>query len=117
MFTTTRCAAVVSILLLCMAAGQTMAADVSAKIDAKDCEKPDYPVRWVNEGDSGNVIVAFLVGPDGKVMDSKIVESSGSLRVDRASAKAGARCKFQPGEKNGLAAASWTKVRYSWQMD
>lgn len=117
MLSTKRSAAIVSILLLCLAAGQSMAADVSAKLDPRECEKPEYPVRWQNEGDGGNVVVAFLVGTDGKVMESKIVASSGSVRVDRASARAGARCKFQPGARDGQAAPSWAKVRYTWLMD
>jgi protein TonB len=117
MFSTKRSAVVVSILLLCLAAGQAMAADVSAKIDPRECDKPDYPLRWQSEGDSGNVLVAFLVGADGKVTQSKIVESSGSARVDRASARAGARCKFEPAAKNGQAAPSWAKVRYTWLLE
>ncbi len=114
MFSITRYAAVASSLLLCLCAGQAMAADTAAKFDGKECAKPDFPSRWLNDGDGGNVVVAFLVGTDGKVMESKIVESSGSTRIDRASAKAGARCMFQPGAKNGQAAPSWARVRYTW---
>jgi protein TonB len=112
-----RSAAVLSILLLCLAAGHSMAADVPARINGAGCDKPDYPLRWQQEGDGGNVIVAFLVGTDGKVMDSRIVTSSGSPRVDRASARAGARCTFQPAAVNGQLAPSWTKVRYSWLLE
>lgn len=112
MFSTTRYHAVAASLLLCLAAGKTMAADVSPKIDTRHCEKPDFPARWHDEGDGGNVIVAFLVGTDGKVVESKIVESSGSRRVDRASARAGAQCKFVPAAKPG-----WARVRYTWLVD
>lgn len=48
------------------------------------------------------------------VKESKIVESSGSLRMDKASARAGARCTVQPGARNGEAAPSWTKLHFSW---
>jgi protein TonB len=112
MFSTKRYTAVAASLLLCLAAGNAVAADVSPTIDMRDCEKPDFPARWHNEGDGGNVIVAFLVGTDGKVIESKIVESSGSTRVDRASAKAGAQCKFVP-----AAAPGWARVRYTWLVD
>ncbi|MFL6657974.1 MAG: energy transducer TonB [Massilia sp.] len=114
---TPRLCAVAAALLLSVSAGQAMAADVAAKFDPKDCEKPDFPARWMNEGDAGNVVVAFLVGADGKVVESKILESSGSSRVDRASAKAGARCKFQAGSRDGQAAPGWAKVRYTWLVD
>ena len=114
MLSTKRHAAVLSSLLLCLATPLALAADHSAKVDPKDCGKPDYPVRWQNEGDSGEVIVAFLIGADGKVMESKVVESSGYQRVDRASVRAGARCTFQPGAGG---TASWAKVKYAWIVD
>ena len=117
MFSTKRYTAVLSSLLMCLIASHAVAADRPAKIDAAACEKPEFPTRWQAEGDRGDVLVAFLVGTDGKVMDSKIVQSSGSRRVDRASASAGARCKFQPGAKDGQAAPSWAKVRYTWLVD
>ncbi len=112
-----RCATLVSSLLLCIASVQAVAADRNATFDPKGCEAPEFPARWQNDGESGNVVVAYLVGTDGKVQEAKIVESSGSPRVDRASAKAGARCKFKPAAKNGEAAAAWTKVRYSWVLN
>ena len=102
---------VVPALLLTLAAPLAMAATV----DAKDCVKPEFPARWLNEGDSGNVVVAFLVGADGKVLDSKLVESSGFPRVDRASIRAGAACKFKPASDQS--AASWAKVKYTWVAD
>jgi protein TonB len=118
MFSTKRYAAVMSSLLLCLVASHAVAADRTAKLDPKDCEKPEFPVRWQADGISGgDVLVAYLVGSDGKVMDSKVVQSSGTARIDRASVKAGARCKFEPGAKNGQAEPSWAKVRYTWLID
>jgi periplasmic protein TonB len=118
MLSTKRVSTVLSILLLSLAAPLAIAAGANATVDPKDCETPEFPARWQNEGDSGNVVVAFLVGADGKVLDSKLVESSGIVRVDRASVRAGARCKFQPGvAANGQAAASWAKVKYTWVID
>jgi len=108
MLSTKRLSTVVSALLLSLAAPLAMAATV----DPKDCVKPEFPARWLNEGDSGNVVVAFLVGADGKVLDSKLVESSGFPRVDRASIRAGAACKFKPAADQ--TAASWAKVKYTW---
>jgi len=112
MFSNKRYAAVAASLLLCLAARKAVAADPSPKLDTRECEKPDFPVRWQDEGDGGNVIVAFLVGADGKVLESKIVASSGSPRLDRASAKAGTQCKFQP-----VATPTWSKVRYKWVVE
>lgn len=111
MFSTKRIRTAVSALLLTLAAPLAMAATV----DPKDCVKPNFPARWVNDGDSGNVVIAFLVGADGKVLDSRLVESSGFLNLDRASIRAGAGCKFKPA--NDQSAASWAKVKYTWVVD
>lgn len=117
MFSTKRYAAVLSSLLLVAVAPHALAASQSARIDAAGCEKPEFPTRWHSETDGGNVLVAFLVDSDGKVTESKVIESSGDVRVDRASVRAGARCNFKPGAKDGKATASWAQVRYSWVLN
>lgn len=111
MLLTHRFPAIVSALLLSLASPLAMA----ATLDPNACAKPDFPARWLNDGDSGNVVVAYLVGADGKVLDSKLVESSGYPRVDRASIRALASCKFKPASDQS--AASWAKVKYTWVAD
>ncbi len=59
------------------------------------------------------MVVGLLVDADGKVAESKIVSSSGHPRLDRASAKASAQCRFKPAK----ATQGWTKVRYTWVID
>ncbi len=117
MFAKSRFAAVLSATLLCVASTQVMAAERAARIDESACEKPEYPSRWQDEGESGSVTVAYLVDTDGKVLQSKVLESSGAPRIDRASVRAGARCKFQPGDRDGQAALAWAKVKYSWIVE
>lgn len=116
MFSTKPLAVLVATLLLGAALPAMAAGSNVARIDTKGCEKPHFPVRWQNEGDAGSVIVGYLVGADGKVMQSKIVESSGLAWIDRASERAGARCRFEPAEGTATA-ASWTTVKYSWTVD
>ena len=67
MFSTKRYAALVSSMLFSLA---VLPAAAFAAADPSSCAKPDFPVRWVHEGDSGNVVVAFMVGADGRVVDS-----------------------------------------------
>lgn len=117
MSATTRFATVLSATLLCLSATSAMAADRPARLDVAGCEKPEFPVRWQDDGESGTVTVAYLIDTDGKVVQSKVVESSGAVRVDRASVRAGARCKFEPGAKDGQAALAWAKVKYSWVVE
>ncbi|NHZ77955.1 TonB family protein [Massilia sp. CCM 8695] len=117
MFATTRFATVLSATLLCLSATQAMAEDRPARLEVAGCEKPEFPVRWQDDGESGTVTIAYLVDTDGKVVQSKVLESSGAVRVDRASVRAGARCKFEPGAKDGQAALAWAKVKYSWVVE
>lgn len=117
MFSTKRYAAVLSSLLIAAIAPHALAASQPARLDVAGCEKPEFPTRWQTDSDGGDVLVAFLVGSDGKVMESKVIESSGDVRVDRASARAAARCNFKPAARDGKAIASWTQVRYSWVLN
>lgn len=112
-----RCFTVLATASLLLGVTQAKAVDRPARIDEKSCEKPSFPVRWLEEGDEGKVTLAFLVDTDGKVLDTRVIESSGFGRVDRASIRAGARCKFQPGAKDGVAAPSWAKVQYAWVVE
>ncbi len=117
MLSTKPIAALAAVLFLSCAAMPASAAGTSvARIDAAACEKPHFPARWQNDADGATVVIGYLVTAEGKVVDSKIVQSSGLSHVDRASERAGARCKFVPAEGSD-AAASWTKVKYSWVVN
>ena len=117
MFATTRFAPVVSALVLCLAAAPALALESPARLNAAACEKPSYPASWQEDGNVGKVTVAYLVDTDGSVLKSKVVESSGLSRLDRASVRAGARCKFEPAAKDGQAAMAWATVTYSWVVE
>lgn len=104
-------------LLLSLCAGSASAAGGSAaRLESASCAVPAFPARWQEDGDTGIVTLAVLVGADGKVMASKLLSSSGIARVDRASLKASSQCTFQPGAKDQSMPA-WTKVRYSWVVE
>ena len=117
MFATTRFAAVAAGLLLCFGASQVAAADRGARIDLNGCEKPELPARYTEDVDDAKVTVAYLVDTNGAVVSTKVVESSGNGRIDRASSRAGAKCKFKPASKDGQDAISWAKVTYKWIVD
>ena len=114
MFSTKPLAALATLVFLSAAAMPAMAAGTSsARIDPSTCDQPNFPARWTNDADGASVVVSYLVGADGKVVDSKIVQSSGYAHIDRASERAGARCRFVPADGPQTDAA-WTKVKYSW---
>ncbi len=117
MFANTRFVPVVASLLLCLTATPALALDRPARLDAAACAKPSFPAQWQAEGNEGKVTVAYLVDTDGSVLKAKVLESSGMSRLDRASIRAGSRCKFEPAAKDGQTALSWAKVTYAWIVD
>jgi protein TonB len=60
--------------------------------------------------------MAFLVGADGNVIESKVEKTSGFKNLDKAAVKAISACKFKPGTKDGAVAQTWTKVDYVWKL-
>ncbi len=90
---------------------------VAAVIDAKNCEKPDYPRNALRNGDAGTVKLALLVGIDGRVHDSKIEKSSGFRELDNAAQTGLSLCKFKPASIDGVPQQAWAKMEYVWKVD
>ena len=67
--------------------------------------------------ETGTVGMGFLVGVDGKVVDSKVEKSSGSKSLDKAALTALAQCKFKPGTKDGKPEQTWAKVDFVWKLE
>src|SRR5204862_7619104 len=51
-------------------------------VQAASCEKPEYPPAARRSGETGTVLLQFLVDVNGRVSDSKVERSSGSRRLD-----------------------------------
>lgn len=91
---------------------------VAAVIDAKQaCEEPEYPSTSRRNEEQGTVVLRFLVDVDGHVVDSKIANSSGFSRLDRAARDTLSRCIFKPGTVDGKPEQSWANIRYTWQLN
>jgi protein TonB len=105
----------IAAVLLSAVAAVAVAAEVPASVDAKNC-KADYPKASLMNEEQGDVKMAFLVGADGNVVESKLEKSSGFKNLDKAAIKALSACKFKPGTKDGAVAQTWTKVDYSWKL-
>lgn len=92
-------------------------AHVPPVIDAKrNCREPDYPPASLRMGESGTVTLAFMIGTDGKVVESKVQTTSGFARLDEAARNALSRCKFTPGSFNGVPEQAWASMKYTWQI-
>jgi periplasmic protein TonB len=89
-----------------------------AVIDArKACDEPEYPAQSRRLEETGSEVLHFLVDVDGRVIDSKIVTSSGHPRLDDAARDALSRCKFKPGTIDGKPQQSWAELKYTWKLD
>lgn len=114
MLTNFRASVVASSLLLSIVSAQASATGIQTRFDKEACAMPEYTAESLSEEQEGAVTVKLLVQPDGSVADAKVVESSGFLTLDKASRRAGARCKFKPVAKGSDIAQGWVTVRYSW---
>ncbi|WP_256078977.1 energy transducer TonB [Massilia sp. YIM B04103] len=90
---------------------------VAAVVDSSACAKPEYPPKALRNGDAGTVMLAFLIGVDGKVKEARIEKSSGSRELDRAAQAGLGLCRFKPGTVDGVAQESWTRMQYVWNLD
>jgi len=65
------------------------------------CAKPMYPAQSFAAQHQGTVHLEFLVGTDGRVLDSKVAKSSGYPALDETAHNAIKLCKFDPAMKDG----------------
>jgi protein TonB len=116
MSTQTRFLSIFASLILSGVTAAVAAAEVPASFDPKNC-KVDYPKASLMNEEQGTTTMAFLVGADGAVNESKLEKSSGFKNLDKAALKGLSACKFKAGTKDGAPAQTWTKVDYAWKLD
>jgi protein TonB len=90
---------------------------IAAQVDSNACEKPEYPASAIRTAEEGTVNLAMLIGPDGRVLDSKVEKSSGSRALDKAAIQGLSLCKFKPGSLDGVPEKSWAKLQYVWTLN
>ena len=90
---------------------------VAAVVDSSACTKPEYPPKALRNEEVGVVTLQFLIGVDGRVVESKVDKSSGYRELDTAARNALSLCKFKPGTVDGKPEQSWTKMQYVWKLE
>jgi TonB family protein len=106
------------LLLLCLLGwGGAFAQSIPPTIAASSCEKPEYPSSSKRLSEEGTVQLKFLVGVDGKVVESSVEKSSGFRRLDEAARQSLSKCTFKPGLINGVPAQTWASLKYTWRLD
>ena len=88
-----------------------------AQIESSMCDIPEYPRESRKNQEMGTVVLRFLVGMDGKVLDSQIESSSGHRRLDEAARRGLSLCRFKPGTVDGKAQQSWARIQYVWKLE
>ena len=90
---------------------------VGAVVDARSCQKPPYPAASLRAGETGIVLLSFLIDVDGSVLDSKIERSSGYRRLDEAARDGLKLCRFRAATVDGKPEKTWSRMEYSWKLE
>ena len=90
---------------------------IAAVADFSTCEKPAYPKASQRNEEAGTVTLSFLVGVDGRVIDSKVLKSSGFRDLDKAAQNGIGKCVFKPGSVDGKLEQAWMQMQYVWNLD
>lgn len=90
---------------------------VEPRLDAAHSREPDYPSLSRRLGEQGTAVIQILVDVDGRVIDAKLLQSSGHDRLDQA-ALAGVRntYRFLPGTLDGKPAQMWYTFKFAWKL-
>jgi protein TonB len=86
------------------------------QVPGEGCAPPVYPPEAAQARMSGVSMMAFLVGSDGTVRESRLLKSSGYAILDRTAEAALRLCRFKPALKNGHTVAAWQPVQYAWSL-
>ena len=89
----------------------------AAVISASSCEKPEYPSASKRLEEEGTVQLKFLVGADGKVLESAVEKSSGFRRLGEAARAGLSKCQFKPGMVDGKPQQTWASMKYTWRLE
>lgn len=89
----------------------------AAVVNSANCEKPEYPSASKRLEEEGTVSLRFLVGSDGKVIQSEVEKSSGYKRLDEAARAGLSRCQFKPATVDGKPEQAWASMKYTWRLE
>ncbi len=90
---------------------------VAAVVNSANCDKPDYPSASRRLEEEGTVSLRFLVGADGKVIQSEVEKSSGFKRLDEAARAGLSKCAFKPATVDGKPEQGWASMKYTWRLE
>ena len=86
-------------------------------VNQANCAKPEYPSASRRLEEEGTVSLKFLVGEDGRVVQSTIEKSSGYSRLDEAARAGLSKCQFRPATEDGRPVQGWASMKYTWRLE
>lgn len=78
---------------------------------------PQYPIRALERGTEGWVLIEFTVTAEGTVIDPKIIDAEPSNTFNRAASKAVVRWKYKPMTRDGKAVAWTERVVLTFELE
>jgi periplasmic protein TonB len=90
---------------------------VTPRLDMQRSQQPEYPAASRRLGEQGTSVIEVLVGVDGRVLDAKLLQSSGYDRLDQA-ALAGVKADYHfiPGTVDGKPQPMWFTFKFNWKL-
>ncbi len=90
---------------------------VMPRIDAQHSREPEYPPQSRRLGEQGSLVLQVLIGVDGRVVQSKLVQSSGFDRLDQAALEGIKNdYRFFPGTIDGAPQPMWFTFKFTWKL-
>jgi len=86
-------------------------------LDLSTCPKPDYPKASIRNEETGAVTLRFIIAPTGRVVDAKVVQSSGFRNLDRAALNGMSRCLFRPASIDNKPVQESAPLQYVWTLE
>ena len=80
------------------------------------CDKPVWPEAALAAKRTGEVTLGFDVDAAGKIMDSRVLRSSGHADLDEAARVGISKCTFKAGMKDGQPVKSSMRMKYIWTL-
>ena len=78
------------------------------------CDKPEYPKSALRNGEQGIVTVKYLIGLDGAILEGRVVKSSGSFELDKATLVGLAKCFYKVPE--GMVEPTYVFAQFVWKL-
>ncbi|UOD32715.1 TonB family protein [Massilia violaceinigra] len=90
---------------------------IAASLVAGSCPAPQWPAIRMCADDLDPVRIAFVIGPDGRVLKARVEHSAGYRKLDDAAVKALSRCRFRAGRIDGKPVPDVIRMQHIWTLD